>query len=160
MGPASWSIARSMSVLPVSSPRLRARRKGTRSRSRCRAMTSDSKQTATAGLCCVDHEGVEEDVALGTPPAVDGLLGHAGPSGYAFDCQISEAPLGQQVVSRLQNGQPGLLASPVPVAVVAGLAGAPQSADRGASCSAWSSVAAQLASSFRVSCGRVPGSAL
>ena len=44
-------------------------------------------------LVGVGDEGVEQDVALGVPPAVDGVLGYPGPGGYAFDRQVGEAAL-------------------------------------------------------------------
>jgi hypothetical protein len=67
------------------------------------------------------RQGIEEDVGLRSPPAVDGLLGHAGPGGDALDRDAGESALDQQVVGRLQDGDPGLLAAPVAVTVVAGL---------------------------------------
>jgi hypothetical protein len=55
-------------------------------------------------LLGVGDEGVEQDVTLGIPPAVDGLLGDPGPGGYALDRQVGEAALGKQVIGRLQDG--------------------------------------------------------
>ncbi len=78
----------------------------------------------------VDGEGVKKDVGLGGPPAVDGLLGHPGPGGDALDRQAGETALDQQVIGRFQDGQPGFLAAPVPVAVVAGLGASLHAAQR------------------------------
>ncbi len=44
-------------------------------------------------LVRVGDQGVEKDVALGVPPAVDGVLGYPGPGGDAFDRQVGEAAL-------------------------------------------------------------------
>ena len=81
-------------------------------------------------LSRVDGESVKQDVGLGGPPAVDGLLRHPGPGGYALDRHAGETALDQQVIGRFQDGQPGFLAAPVPVAVVAGLGASLHAAQR------------------------------
>jgi hypothetical protein len=63
-------------------------------------------------------EGVEQDRGLGRPPAVDRLLGHAGPGRDALHGQRGEPVFGQQVVGGFQDGPAGRLAAPVPVPTV------------------------------------------
>jgi predicted O-methyltransferase YrrM len=68
----------------------------------------------------VIDEGIRQDVHLGWPPAVDGLLGDSGPCGDALDRHPGETALDQQVVGGFQDGLPGLFAASVPVSVMRG----------------------------------------
>jgi hypothetical protein len=67
----------------------------------------------------VGEHRIEQDGGLRGPPAVDGLLGDPRPGRDALDRHAREAALDQQVVGRLEHGNPGRLAPAVPVAVVA-----------------------------------------
>ena len=66
----------------------------------------------------VFRQGVEEDVGLGRPPAVDGLLGHLRAGRYPLDGDPREPALGEEIVSGLQDGRTGFLAAPMPIAMV------------------------------------------
>jgi hypothetical protein len=52
----------------------------------------------------VVDQGVEQDVHLGRPPAVDGLLGDAGPGGDSLDGDAVEAAFDQQVIGGMEHG--------------------------------------------------------
>jgi hypothetical protein len=64
------------------------------------------------------RQGVEEDVGLRRPPAIDGLLGDLCTGRDPLDGDPSEPALGEDVVSGLQDSHAGFLAPPVAVAVV------------------------------------------
>src|ERR1700683_2487657 len=64
------------------------------------------KRELAAGI--VD-QGVEQDVDLRWPPAVDRLLGHAGPGRDPFDRDAAETALDQQVVRGVEHGEAGVL---------------------------------------------------
>jgi hypothetical protein len=66
----------------------------------------------------VFRQGVEEDVGLRRPPAVDGLLSHLCAGRDPLDGDPCEPALGEKIVSGLQDSHPGFLAPPMPVAVV------------------------------------------
>jgi len=66
------------------------------------------------------REGVEEDVGLRRPPAIDGLLSDLRAGRDSLDGDPCEPALGEQIVSGLQDSHPGFLAAPMPVSVVSG----------------------------------------
>ncbi|GAB2803450.1 hypothetical protein GCM10027176_05440 [Actinoallomurus bryophytorum] len=66
----------------------------------------------------VIDERVHQDVDLGGPPAVDGLLGDPGPGGDPLDGHAGEPALDEEVVDRLEYGLTGSLAPAVPVSVM------------------------------------------
>ena len=70
-------------------------------------------------LVSVGDQGIEQDVALGAPPTVNGLLGHSSAGGDALDRHTCQPVLDEQVIGRLQDCYPRRLAAPVPVPAVA-----------------------------------------
>ncbi len=65
-------------------------------------------------------QGVEEDVGLRRPPAVDSLLSDLCAGRDSLDGDPREPALSEKIVSGFQDSHPGFLAPPVPVAVVSG----------------------------------------
>jgi hypothetical protein len=66
------------------------------------------------------RQGVEEDVRLGRPPSVNGLLRDPCAGRDPLDGDSCEPALDEEIVSGFQDGRPGFLAPSMPVAVVSG----------------------------------------